>query len=103
LSRSDGSPNGAEAVMGDAGYFDGEEVGDGMTAAAIQEVARRQLGASIAVAVVIVVGLGLAALMPASRDYAESARHKVASVQQPTFTSPSDRVASAHRFERELP
>ena len=89
--------------MSDAGYFDGEDVDGGMTTAAIQEVARRQLAASIAVAAVIVLGLGLAALMPASRDYAEATPHRIASVQQPTFASPSMRVASARRFEREFP
>lgn len=89
--------------MRDANLFDGEETDEGMTSAAIQEVARRQLTASIAVAIVIVVGFGFAALMPASHEYAQTAPHKVASVQQPTFSSPSDRVASAKRFERELP
>jgi len=90
-------------IRDDAGFLDKDEVGDCITAAAIREVARRQLTASIGVAVVIVLGLCLAALMPASRDNAEASPHRVASVQQPTFTSPSDRLASARRFERELP
>ena len=89
--------------MRDKGYFDGEDLDDGLTVAAVQESARRQLAASIAVAIVIALGVGVAAFMPASRDYAQTAPRKVVSVQQPTFASPSRPVASAGRFVRELP
>lgn len=90
--------------MNSANYFDEEPIGSGLTAAEIQETARRQFVASIAVAVIIAVGAGLAALMPASHHYAEAAPHRLALVQQPTFaTPPAQRVASARQHEIELP
>jgi hypothetical protein len=84
--------------MARAWHFDDEDSDNGLTGAAIQEAARRQLAVSIAVAAVIVLGLGLAALTPASHGYADATPHKIASVQQPTFMSLSDRVASAKRY-----
>jgi hypothetical protein len=86
--------------------FDDEAIAGGLSSAEIQAVARRQLVASIAVAVVIALGVGLAALMPASHasNDAEAAPHRLALVQQPTFATPlSARLASAKQREIELP
>jgi hypothetical protein len=87
--------------MENSAQFDDEAVG--LSEAGIVEMARRQLAASIAVAFVIALGAGFLALAPASRDVAALAPHKVASVQQPQFVLSGDHVASAKRFERELP
>ncbi|MGO8799857.1 MAG: hypothetical protein ACLQE9_01140 [Roseiarcus sp.] len=91
--------------MSSAQVFDDEPIASGLTGAEVQETARRQLVASIAVAVVILIGAGLAALTPASpRRDAEAAPHRLASVQQPTFaTPPAQRVASVRPHEIELP
>ena len=87
--------------MENGAQFDDETVG--LSEAGIREMARRQLGASLAVAFVIALGAGFLALAPAPRDVATLAPHKVASVQQPQFVLSADHVASAKRFERELP
>jgi hypothetical protein len=90
--------------MGDNQQFDDETVSIGLSRAEIREMARRQLVASIAVALVIAIGAALVALAPASRDVAALASHKIASVQQPQFVTPlTARVESAKRIERELP
>jgi hypothetical protein len=88
---------------------DTERVGEetawtGLSGVEIQEVARRQLIASVAVAVVIALGVGVAAVMPAHHDYAALAQHRTAFVQQPKFMPPpGGRVASVTRHQLELP
>jgi hypothetical protein len=81
--------------MSDIGYS-GEAMDFGLSTVEIKSMAGRQLVASIAVGVVIALGLGLATLMPPSHKYAEAVQHKLALVQQPTFVSaPAERFASA--------
>ena len=70
----------------------------------LQAMARRQLAASIAVAIVIALGVALAALTPASRDHGEVAAHRLLLVQQPiTIGSADHRLASRKQPEVELP
>jgi hypothetical protein len=94
--------------MGDNEQFDDETVSTGLSHAEVREMARRQLAASVAVAAVIAIGVGLVALAPASRDIARDmamvASHKVATVQQPQFATPVNaRLEPTKRIERELP
>jgi hypothetical protein len=90
--------------MGNNEQFDDETVSIGLGLAEIRETARRQLAASIAVAVVIAIGAALVALAPASRDVAALASHKTASVQQPQFATPlSASVTFVKHIQRELP
>jgi hypothetical protein len=79
--------------MSESPYIYDEAIGFGMSAVEIQSVARRQLVASAAVAIVIALGVVFAALTPAGHDRAEVGAHKFAQVQQPTFVKPADRVA----------
>jgi hypothetical protein len=81
-----------------------EDMAFGLTDNEIQTTARRQFVASVAVALVIAAAAGLMALGPARRDNAEAVQHKFALVRQPAFvTPPGERVASAKRYEIELP
>lgn len=92
--------------MGETEYSTDEAIAAGLTAEEIQAVARRQLIASVAVAVVIAFGVAVAALMPGAQtsNYAEIPTHKVAGVQQPKFVQPLDHgVASAKPAQLELP
>jgi hypothetical protein len=87
-------------------FADDEEITIGLSAAEIKEVARRQLVASVAVAVVIAIGVGAAFLMPGSgsQDYAQATSHKVATVQQPTFVVPQTaHVEPAKKHDVEVP
>jgi hypothetical protein len=85
-------------------YIDDEAIASGLSGAEIQAVAKRQLVASVAVAVVIALGAGLTAFMPAARDHAEVAAHRVAVVQQPrSAPAPDQHFASARQHEIELP
>jgi hypothetical protein len=52
---------------------------------------------------VIALGVILTAMMPASRDYAGVAPHKVAAVQQPKFVTTTDHVVAAKNTGLELP
>ena len=80
-----------------------EEITIGLGAAEIKEVARRQLVASIAVAIVIALGVGFAMVMPASQ-YAQVAQHKIAPVRQPTLVVPlTARVVPAKAHQVEIP
>jgi hypothetical protein len=92
-----------EARMSESPYTYDEAIGFGMSAVEIQSVARRQLVASAAVAVVITLGVAFAALMPAGHDRAEIGAHKFAQVQQPTFVKPADRLAISNSNGIELP
>jgi hypothetical protein len=95
--------------------YDGQYEGDenitiGLSADDIRAVAKRQFVASIAVAAVIAIGAGLAALMPATLTVASqnvtsvAATRSIAQVQQPTFVTPlAHRLASAKTREIELP
>jgi hypothetical protein len=90
--------------MSETEFSEDQEVTIGLSAAEIKEVARRQFVASIAVAIVIAVGVGVAMLMPATRDYAQLAPHKLASVQQPIVAVPQTaRVETTKKHELELP
>jgi hypothetical protein len=90
--------------MSNTEFAEDEEITIGLSAAEIKEVARRQLVASVAVAVVIAIGVGAALLMPASQDYAQANSHKLATVQQPTFVVPQTaHVEPPKKHEVELP
>ena len=78
---------------------DDEEMGIGGTREEIRLVARRQFVASLAAAVMIAVGAGVMALMPASHENVVAAPHRLAIVQ-PTFMS--ERFVSANN-QVELP
>ena len=91
--------------MSETEFSEDQEVTIGLSAAEIKEVAKRQFVASIAVAIVIAIGVGAAMLMPASHDYAQLAPHKVAAaVQQPIFAVPQTaRIETNKKHELELP
>lgn len=90
--------------MGADNYLNEEAIAAGLSDAEIQIVAKRQLVASLAVAIVIALGVGLTAVMPASHDRAEAGVRKYTLVQQPTFVSaPAQRFASAKSHAIELP
>ncbi len=89
--------------MSNTEFTDDEEVTIGLSAAEIKEVARRQLVASVAVAIVIIIGLGAAMMMPASHDYAQATPHKLATVQQPTLAIPQTARAEQKKHEVEVP
>ena len=90
--------------MSETEYSEDQEITIGLSAAEIKEVAKRQFVASIAVAIVIAIGVGAAMLMPASRDYAQVAPHKVAAVQQPILAVPQTaRIETNKKHELELP
>ena len=90
--------------MGEVQYTDDEEIASGLTGAEIQSVAKRQFVASVAVAIVIALGVVLVAMSPASRDYAGLGTHKVATVQQPKFVTPTtSSFAAAKQHSVELP
>jgi hypothetical protein len=85
-------------------YFEDEAIGIAQNAAAIRSMAGRQLVASIAAAIVIVLGFGLTTLLPAPHRTAEAAGRRVASVQQPTFVAaPAQLLAFARLAPIELP
>jgi hypothetical protein len=90
--------------MGDIENFDDEAIASGLSGADIQAVAKRQFVASVAVAIVIALGVIVAMTMPASHDYAGvAASHKVATVQQPKFVAATDHVVAAKSTGLELP
>jgi hypothetical protein len=89
--------------MGEIENFDDEAIASGLSGADIQAVAKRQFVASVAVVIVIALGVILTAIMPASRDYAGVASHKVATVQQPKFVTATDHVVAAKSTGLELP
>lgn len=85
--------------------FDEDAIEAGLGGVDLQAMAKRQLVASVAVAVVIGLGVILMAMAPASRNYAEVATHKSSIVQQPRFVSRTiDGVAEVKQQRRiELP
>jgi hypothetical protein len=90
--------------MGEIENFDDEAIASGLSGADIQAVAKRQFVASVAVAIVIALGVIVAMMMPASHDYAGvAASHKVATVQQPKFVAATDHVVAAKNTGIELP
>jgi hypothetical protein len=90
--------------MSDGDKVDDESLGFGLSEAEIRETARRQFAASIAVAIIIALGVGFAAVMPASRDHARNIAQKSVVAQQPTMTiAPGHRLAATKRIEMELP
>ena len=91
--------------MGDEDLVDDhDDTGLGLSEAELQAMARRQLAASIAVAIVIALGVTLAALTPASRGHGEAAAHRPLLVQRPAMTVPPDhQLAARKRPEVELP
>jgi len=81
-----------------------EGIGFGLSGTEVQSVARRQLIASIIVAIVIAAAAGLIALRPAYHDAASVGPHRFAGAQQPSFaTPPAQRVAGLRRHGIELP
>jgi hypothetical protein len=85
--------------MSNPDYTDYEDIAPGRVE--IQSMARRQLTASVIVALVIAAASGLMALRPASRVAADvAAPHKVAVILHPSPAAP--RVAAA-RNSVELP
>jgi hypothetical protein len=80
-----------------------EEIASDLGGADIQAVARRQFSASVAVAIVILAGVGFAAMMPSSHDRSEAAMPKTTIVQQPTFVNSTGRFAAAVQRPIELP
>jgi hypothetical protein len=84
--------------------LEGNDLGVGMSADEIRSVARRQFAASVVVAIVIALAAGLMALKPAYRDTADSAQHKYAGVQQPSFAAgPGQHIAGLKQNAIELP
>jgi hypothetical protein len=69
----------------------------------IRVVARRQLVASVAVAIVVALGLGVTALLPASHNDAAVAPQRVAAVQQSKFAIPAEHAAAAMQYAIEAP
>ena len=90
--------------MGVANYLDDEEVTVGLTRDEIRLVARRQLVASLAAALVILAGAAVALLIPASHGAGQASAHRVAGVHQPTYSSlPYQGAVSTKQSEIELP
>lgn len=83
--------------------FDGEVIASGLTQAEVQAVARRQLVASVAVAIVIGLGLVVTAMAPASHIRTATAAHRIAGVQQPTFVHGAEHFAAVKQGGIELP
>ena len=82
-------------------HFEGES---GLGENELQAAARRQLVASLIVALVIAAFAGLVALRPAYRETAADAPHKLAAIQQPSFVTPlGQRVAGVVQHGIELP
>jgi hypothetical protein len=69
----------------------------------IRWIARRQLIASIAALAVIVLGVGIAAMLPASSGRTQVAARSASGVQSPMMVSRDARFASAHKADLELP
>jgi hypothetical protein len=85
-------------------FYADDEVSTGLTRDEIRVVAKRQFIASIAAAIVVLAGAFSVAILPASRDVAQTAQKRIVSVQQPIYASPLDQgVASARQGEIELP
>jgi hypothetical protein len=93
-----------EADMSNIERMQDEDLAFGLADNEIKATAGRQLVASLAVGLVIAAAAGLMALGPGRHDNSEPVQHKFALVRQPTFvTPPGQRVASAKRYEIELP
>lgn len=90
--------------MGDSEILHDEIDDDGEFGARtdIRWVARRQLIASIAALFVIVLGVGIAEMLPASTKHVEVAARS-SGVQAPAMVSRDARFASAHKAGLELP
>ena len=89
--------------MGSNEFIDDEAGAFHLSDAEIQLVARKQFVASIAVAIVLALGVGLNAVLPASQNYAGVAMQKVAAVQQPKFVVSGKHIAAATQYEIEAP
>jgi hypothetical protein len=92
-----------EANMGNNEFIGDEATAFHLSHAEIQLVARQQFVASIAVAIVLALAVGLNAVLPPRRDYVGVAAHKIAMVQQPKFVNQAKRVATDTQFEIEAP
>jgi hypothetical protein len=77
----------------------------GFDGADIQAMAKRQLAASTAVAIVIALGAILMAMAPSSRNDAGVATHRVANIQRPKFSAQTIGAFAAEKREQmiELP
>ncbi len=82
-----------------------DEIDDGEFEARtdIRWVARRQLIASVAALFVIVLGVGIAEMLPASSSRTQVAARPASSVQAPVMVSRDARFASARKADLELP
>jgi hypothetical protein len=86
-------------------FVDGNGAGLGVDLTEVRSAARRQLVASMVVAVMIAAMAALIAMKPASQDLATAADgHRVAMVEQPTFViAHPQRVAAMAPRSLELP
>ena len=82
-----------------------EEVidGVGITVGEMQAVARRQLVASIVVAILVAAVAGLAALRPASREVAFAPLHELSVVRQAALAPTLARDVAAAKYTNETP
>jgi hypothetical protein len=95
--------SGMEANMGNSEFIGDEASAFHLSHAEIQLVARQQFVASVAVAIVLALAVGLNAVLPERHDYAGVVAHKIAMVQQPKFVSQAKRVAADTQYEIEAP
>jgi hypothetical protein len=95
--------SGMEANMGNSEFIGDEASAFHLSRAEIQLVARQQFVASVAVAIVLALAVGLNAVLPERHDYAGVVAHKIAMVQQPKFVSQAKRVAADTQYEIEAP
>ena len=91
--------------MGDAEIVHGEidDGGEFGPPADIRWIARRQLIASIAALFVIMVGVGIAEMLPASPGHTQVAARSSNGVRAPVMVSTDARFASARKANLELP
>jgi hypothetical protein len=92
-----------EAEMNNSEFINDGAFGFQLSGSEMRLVARRQLIASVAVVIVIVLGVGLNALMPAAHRYVAAAPHKAVTVQQAKFAVRAEHVAAAMQNGVELP
>lgn len=89
--------------MGNSEFVDDGAIGFHLSGAEIQAVAKRQLAASVAVAIVIMFGVGLTMMRPAHHGYADGVAHRIGAVQQPKTVIAAEHVAAAMQYGIEVP
>jgi len=97
--------SGAASGFDEPEFTRGEDVivGVGLSVAAMQSVARRQLIGSIVVGLLIAAAAGLAALRPAYRLATAAPTHGFALAQQPMFVTLADQRLAATKRAIEVP